>query len=450
MKQITWITKEVPVDKIDPTPINYKIKSDLGRERLKLSLKKFGLAGNIVVNYAPKGRYVVVDGNSRLEQLKERKVKKALVSLPSRKLSEKEFKEMSAMFDFAKAGEVDVDRIEKDLGTTKDFFDRWGLAVPLAVLDSIGKQSIVAGDFSEEKEAKKEEVKKLVLRDKFIEPPFSVLDGRNGNWQARKAEWLKLGIRSEIGRDTDSTKKKLTYAIPLKKYGDMDEYYSKDSQALNTSIFDPALCELIYTWFCPKGGNVLDAFAGGSVRGIVAQYLGFGYVGVELSRKQVDANRKQGVEILKKDNQPLWISGDSRQVLKEVKSKKKGDKFDFLFTCPPYANLEVYSNDPRDLSNMSYKDFLAAYREIISLQLDLLKPKRYAAIVVSEVRDKKGNYLGLVKDTIQAFTDAGAYFYNDAVLINMVGSASMRADRQFSAGRKLVRVHQNVLIFYKP
>ena len=41
-----------------------------------------------------------------------------------------------------------------------------------------------------------------------------------------------------------------------------------------TSIFDPVLCELAYRWFCPPGGVVLDPFAGGSVRGIVASKLG--------------------------------------------------------------------------------------------------------------------------------------------------------------------------------
>ena len=37
-----------------------------------------------------------------------------------------------------------------------------------------------------------------------------------------------------------------------------------------TSIFDPVLCELAYRWFCPQGGAIIDPFAGGSVRGVVA------------------------------------------------------------------------------------------------------------------------------------------------------------------------------------
>ena len=32
-------------------------------------------------------------------------------------------------------------------------------------------------------------IKKELLRDKFIEPPFSVLNSTNGNWQKRKNKW---------------------------------------------------------------------------------------------------------------------------------------------------------------------------------------------------------------------------------------------------------------------
>lgn len=38
------------------------------------------------------------------------------------------------------------------------------------------------------------------LAAKFGVPPFSVLNAREGWWQERKAAWLALGIRSELGR----------------------------------------------------------------------------------------------------------------------------------------------------------------------------------------------------------------------------------------------------------
>ncbi len=44
-------------------------------------------------------------------------------------------------------------------------------------------------------------IKNVLLRDKFIEPPFSVLDTKSGNWQRRKTRWNNIGMKSEVGRD---------------------------------------------------------------------------------------------------------------------------------------------------------------------------------------------------------------------------------------------------------
>lgn len=142
---IKWVNDRVKTADIDKTPKNYKIKSELGRERLNYSLNKYGLAGTAVVTRNPKNRkrWVLIDGNSRHDEAVGRKEVWMNVSRPSRDLNPAEFKEMSAMFDFAKAGEVDVEGIEKDLGTHKKFFEAWGLNVPLHLLDNIGRKGMV-------------------------------------------------------------------------------------------------------------------------------------------------------------------------------------------------------------------------------------------------------------------------------------------------------------------
>ena len=223
------------------------------------------------------------------------------------------------------------------------------------------------------------------------------------------------------------------------------EKYGRE-EVTGTSIFDPVLCELAYVWFSPVGGIVLDPFAGGSVRGIVASKLGRQYIGHELRQEQVNANREQASHICVDDaTLPAWVCGDSRTIditCKEIQA-------DFLFSCPPYADLEVYSNDPKDLSILGYEEFKNAYFEIIKKSCALLKQDRFACFVVGEVRDKKGNYYDFVGDTIQAFKDSGLHYYNEAILITAVGSLPIRAGKQFSASRKLGKTHQNVLVFVK-
>ena len=208
-----------------------------------------------------------------------------------------------------------------------------------------------------------------------------------------------------------------------------------------TSIFDPVLCEVIYNWYGIKGGTVFDPFAGGSVRGVVAELLGQHYIGIDLSERQIDANQmnadKFGVC-------PAWHCDDSRNADKYIQDGAA----DLVFSCPPYFDLEKYSSHPLDLSNMNYADFLEAYREIISISCRKLKNNRFAVWVVGDIRDKKGAYRDFVSETKRIFRDCGLFLYNESILLEQYGTAPMRA-AQFSRGRKTVKVHQNVLVIYK-
>lgn len=270
------------------------------------------------------------------------------------------------------------------------------------------------------------------LADRFIIPPFSILDTKQGYWQDRRRQWLALGIQSETGRKGNllGMSKTILEAQP---------------NSTGTSIFDPVVCEIAYKWFCPLEGLVLDPFAGGSVRGIVASRLGLKYHGCDLRQEQIDANLEQAKKIVP-ENLPFYVCGDSR----DIDGHFNGYKFDFLFSCPPYADLEKYSDDPRDISNMEWPAFMESYREIIKQSVALLKPDAFCVWVISDVRWKgAGYYRGLVRQTIEAFEDAGALFYNDMVLLNSIGTTALRAGRTFSATRKVGRIHQNVLVFCK-
>jgi len=237
---------------------------------------------------------------------------------------------------------------------------------------------------------------------------------------------------------TASLKDGLSFGTTIHPY---DGQEGGVASASGTSIFDPVLCELAYTWFCAPGGHVLDPFAGGSVRGIVAAYLGRKYTGVDLRAEQIAANIEQAQTIVP-DNMPTWIVGDSATDL-------PAGPFDFVFSCPPYADLEVYSDNPADISTMEYADFLIAYRTIIAQSIERLNNDRFAMFVVGDVRDKKGNYRNFISDTIAAFQDAGAMLYNEAILVTAVGSLPIRVGKQFESGRKLGKTHQNVLVFLK-
>ena len=259
--------------------------------------------------------------------------------------------------------------------------------------------------------------------------PFSILDTRTKEWQDRKRWWTNTyKIKSELGRADTISKSKFW-----------------DTNETNVSIFDATLCEHMYQWFVPKGGMVLDPFAGGSVRGIVATEMGYQYDGIDLSNSQIEENQKQS-------EKPNWIVGDSEDVLETIDD----ETYDFVFTCPPYYDLEIYSDNENDLSTMEEDKFDEKYSNILKKAAKKLKNNRFFAIVVSEVREqsktrnyKIGKYKGLVYKTIEICEKNGLNFYNDMILFNSQHTASRIVDTYFNRNRKVASVHQNILVFVK-
>jgi hypothetical protein len=558
--------------------LNARRHPAIQRDALRGSLDALGWVAPVIVS---KRSGKILDGHARVEEALSRS-EDAMVPYVEVDVSASEEKLILASYDpitgLAVYDREILDALLKEVNTDEAALQEMlsKLAQQEGVID-FDRQAIDGNGGGDE-------APKVTLSDRFIIPPFSVLDARQGYWQDRKRAWIALGIQSELGRgDTvlfeaeQVTTEGLNYDSNLAKKGSarmanagmqsdpnmlrIDEYrqsakvinaapgaslrpamklengktvrgdgkgrpmgktnklapggtgansayigvrtpavearYAKKGLARSsgqdlmrgehevvnsrspafrpnkdlpeetqrklggymasgavidragggqsgTSIFDPVLCELAYRWFSPSGGAIFDPFAGGSVRGIVAAYLDRHYTGVDLRAEQVAANEAQAAAIVK-GIAPRWIVGDSRLADEIAKAD-----YDFIFSCPPYFDLEVYSDDPADLSTLKdYKAFLDDYRGIIAKAVAMLKPDRFACFVVGDVRDKKGLYRNFVSDTVAAFQDAGAMLYNEAILVTSVGSLPIRVGRQFEAGRKLGKTHQNVLVFIK-
>lgn len=454
--------ERLPLDRLIPYANNSRTHSEEQVAQIAASIREFGFTNPILIDEADG----IIAGHGRV--LAARKL--GMEEVPCIRLGHLTEAQRRAYViadnKLALNAGWDEELLKLELTALRDEFD----FDPALTGFSAGElEALLAvpenAEGEEESNEPGDENKKGNLSDRFGCPPFTVLNAREGWWQDRKRRWIDQGIKSELGRgengfhaapggspmvsgyDKDGNRltglkniggKRLTYgAIDPEKFS---------TPETGTSIFDPVLCELAYRWFSPSGGTIIDPFAGGSVRGIVASKLGRRYVGHELRAEQVAANREQATQLCGMDPlPPVWVEGDSRSMDKTCADVEA----DMLLTCPPYADLEVYSDDPADLSTLDYPEFRDAYFEIIAKACRLLKHDSYAVCVVGEVRDKKGNYYDFVGDTVQAFRDAGLHFYNEAILVTAVGSLPIRAGKQFSTSRKLGKTHQNILVFVK-
>ena len=302
------------------------------------------------------------------------------------------------------------------------------------------------------------------LVDRFIVPPFSILDTRKGYWQKRKKVWRELiGDAGETREDTcivqlemrypniyyKSKEKRKELGISFREY--LDRYVSEeekreDSKVLTSgvSLFDPVLAEVLCKWFTPsEGSRIFDPFAGDTQKGLVFATCGHTFRGIELRQEQVDVNERviegRGLDI-------AYICDDGRNVAKHVEA----DSQDLLFSCPPYYDVEVYSDLPNDASNQgTYEDFLQILRDAFHSAIGCLKNDRFAVVVVGDVRDKRtGCYYDFVGDVKRIFKEAGMPLYNEVVLIESGASTALRVANCMKT-RKMVKCHQNVLVFYK-
>jgi len=147
------------------------------------------------------------------------------------------------------------------------------------------------------------------------------------------------------------------------------------------------------------------------------------------------------------NNKPNWIHGDSENLSVLV---DKNRNYDMIFSCPPYYDLEKYSDEQGELSALeTYEEFLDKYNSIISECVYRLQDNRFAVFVVSDIRDKKGFYRNLVGDTKSAFINNDMELYNDIIFLTAIGGLPLRCGIPFKKYRKVGRAHQNILVFYK-
>lgn len=313
-----------------------------------------------------------------------------------------------AHWDFAKL-DVELDGIDMDIDMS-DFGFNINDSTEIFSFDNYGDHAERAGN----------------LAKNYIVSPFSVLDARQGYWQERKRYWLELtGDLSET-RDGE--------------YGKLGEDGMLDTINEGTSNFDPVLAEVMYKWFNIEGGHILDPFGGEQTKGVVAGELGYKYSGCEIRADQVKLN----ASCTEKYPNVKYYCGDSN----EISTIIKGRGFDMCFTSPPYYDLEVYSKD--DMSALgTYEEFMAMYKNIFTQCYEMLAEDTFLVIKVGEIRDKKtGIYRSFVPDNVKMFTDIGFIYYNEIILVTAIGTAPFRANRMMST-RKVVKTHQNVLVFYK-
>ena len=420
MEQKIVFPEGIPVWNIEdliPYKYNPRTHSESQIDQLVASMKEFGFTNPILVD---KDSREIIAGHGRIMAAMRLGLQQVPVIALSHLNEAKRHKLIIADNQLALNAGWDMDLLATELSALNEM----GEDLDVLGFDDGFIDKILQTPLENEQ---RDEPKLGTLNERFGVPPFSILEVRKGYWQNRKHLWKEL-----IGENGESRK------------GTLFAENTFIADLGTVSILDPVLCEIMLSWFGMPTGvkpKCFDPFAGDTSFGFVSATKGCDFTGIELRPEQVELNQERCKNISAK-----YICDDAQNILKHIAENSQ----DFLFSCPPYYDLEIYSDRPDDASNQpTYEDFFKILDKAFTDACKCLKDNRFAVVVVSNIRNKKtGHYRNFVDDMIRLFQRNGLAFYNDIVLVDSLGSAPRRAAHNM-ASRKVVKVHQNVLVFYK-
>lgn len=157
----------------------------------------------------------------------------------------------------------------------------------------------------------------------------------------------------------------------------------------NVSLFKPMIAKYIYKNYVKK--NILDFSAGWGARALAAMSLNLEYYGIDpLTSTEVN----QIINYF--GGKGFIVNG----VSEDIKSYKDIPKVDCVMSCPPYYNLETYSEDANQ-SSVKYKEYNGWIKEYwyntVKNCVSILDNNGFFIMII---KDKVGNY-NLMEDMIK-------------------------------------------------
>jgi len=182
--------KRWPVSKLIPSARNARTHSDEQVAQLAASIREFGWTIPVLVDEAGG----IIAGHGRILAAHRLGIEDVPIMVAAGWTDAKKRAYMLADNKLTLNGEWDLERLAIEIAELRaSDFDISLIGFSESEIDDL----LEADDGSEGPGAGS-------LAERFMVPPFSVLNARGGWWQERKAAWLALGIQSELGRGENS------------------------------------------------------------------------------------------------------------------------------------------------------------------------------------------------------------------------------------------------------
>ncbi len=161
--------------------------------------------------------------------------------------------------------------------------------------------------------------------------------------------------------------------------------------------------------------------------------MGRDYHGIDIRPEQIQANRKMYPAL------DLWLVGDALK----IRMKRKAD---LVLTCPPYHDLERYSDLPDDLSTLDWGTFRGRHMEAIYRAAWSVAPGGFVAWVVGDFRGPDGVLRRFPDVVAGQMEQAGLEVWNRHIVRTPLVTAPMRWRRAWEVSQKMTMTHSEVIV----
>ena len=221
------------------------------------------------------------------------------------------------------------------------------------------------------------------------------------------------------------------------------------------SIFPKNICKRIVRFLSEPGDIVLDPCAGHNSRMQTTFEEGRHYIGYDVSHDYMEMNRQIRDRLLGKKGESLLAFGlEQKEVtitLHEQSSEKmieNDESVDFVFTSPPYWDLEFYGEEAEQLGyKKSYEEFLAGIKRILTESKRVLKTGKYCAFNINDFR-KDGKFYAYHADIIRLGLEVG-FKLHDVIIMKWANSMQSCFSTQLEARKHTAKQHEFIIVFKK-
>jgi DNA modification methylase len=217
---------------------------------------------------------------------------------------------------------------------------------------------------------------------------------------------------------------------------------------------------LIECFTAPEDSTILDPFVGVGTTVIAADRLDKTGIGIDVASDFVAiAEKRLGQrELFSTQARTSKIyCDDARNLLKYVSP----NSVDLVITSPPYwdvllqkrtadyKEIRHYGNAKLDLGKIAdYDEFLNALAEIFRPVLHALKPRKYCAVVVMDLR-KKDKFYPFHSHLVRKMEEIG-FIFDDLIIWDRRHEYNNMRPLGYPYVFRINKAHEYVLIFQKP